>query len=300
MARKRILSPEFFTHPGLFDLEQQSGLHIRLAFEALWTVADRRGIFEWKPRELKLKCLPYDDDDFEAVLSALEGAGFIHSYVVNGKKYAQVPSFGRWQTFHKNEKQNDCPDMPLSGEQITQKPAIGGADPSKLGSSPPVSITASVTSTVAASTSLTPIVAEADPLFSQQCRLLTAATNGGLHKRYGAHNKPLHWQASGTYHTVSQWHAGGVCLEFAANVLHERASELRAEKPPRSLSYFVDFVQERWNAEVSRLDAEAYKPDERSPVLDQFTLMAIRYAQEGHEEYIEHCETHHIAWRKSA
>ena len=71
VARIRTIKPEFFRHAGLFDLEQETGLPLRVAFAGLWTAADREGRFAWKPRELKLDCLPFDLVDFSRVLDAL-------------------------------------------------------------------------------------------------------------------------------------------------------------------------------------------------------------------------------------
>jgi hypothetical protein len=115
VSRRRLLSPEFLTHGGLFDAEASSGLPLRIAFAGLWTVTDRRGLFRWKPRELKLAILPYDAVDFGAVLSALESAGFVQRYIVDDKEYGRIPSFGKWQTFHKHEKPSDVPEPSKDG-----------------------------------------------------------------------------------------------------------------------------------------------------------------------------------------
>ena len=114
MPRKRILSPHFFTHDELYNAEQQSELPLRLAFAGLWTQADRRGIFEWRPMRLKLAILPFDDVRFDVVLDSLEQGGFVRRYTVSGKVYGCIPSFLRWQTFHRNEKQSDDPAPPAS------------------------------------------------------------------------------------------------------------------------------------------------------------------------------------------
>jgi hypothetical protein len=104
MARQRLVRPEFFRHADLYDAETASGLPLRLAFAGLWTVADRRGLFIWKPRELKIEVLPHDAVDFAAVLSALESYGFLFRYVVDGKEYGCIPSFERHQSFNKREQ----------------------------------------------------------------------------------------------------------------------------------------------------------------------------------------------------
>lgn len=142
MARKRFIAPSFFVHSDLFDLEERTKLPVRLAFAGLWCQADRRGLFAWKPRELKLAVLPYDPCDFVAVLEALIEAGFIERHMVNGQQIGRIPSFERWQTFHRNEAPSDLPD-PTDGEAT---PPDGGPEPSngRRESSPSIAVTAAV------------------------------------------------------------------------------------------------------------------------------------------------------------
>lgn len=113
MARKRFVSPKFFSHGDLYDAEVESGLPLRLGFQSLWCQADRRGLFVWRPRELKLQCLPYDPCDFAEVLNALERGGFIASYMVDGRKYGFIPTLKDHQSFHKEERPDPTiPDPP--------------------------------------------------------------------------------------------------------------------------------------------------------------------------------------------
>lgn len=115
MARKRLVSPAFFTHAELFEAEVASGFPLRVSFAGLWTQADRRGSFAWKPRELKLAILPYDALDFAEVLDALERFGFVRSFVVAGKRYGLIESFAAHQTFHPGEKPDrTIPDAPAA------------------------------------------------------------------------------------------------------------------------------------------------------------------------------------------
>lgn len=125
MARKRLVSPKFFTHPELYDAEVSSGLPLRLAFEALWCQCDRRGLFAWRPRELKLQCLPYDPVDFAAVLEALEQYGFLRSYTVDGKRYGEIATLGVHQTFHYAEKPDPSIPAPPAADPV---PAPGHPD----------------------------------------------------------------------------------------------------------------------------------------------------------------------------
>lgn len=67
MCRIRNIKPAFFRYEGLKDLERENaGKHpTMLVFEGLWTKSGRRGVFEWKPRMLKLDILPFLDFDME-------------------------------------------------------------------------------------------------------------------------------------------------------------------------------------------------------------------------------------------
>lgn len=105
MAKIRTVKPDLFRHPGLFAAEAKTGLPLRLAFIGLFTACDREGRFCWVPETLKLDCLPFDQVDFAAVMDALEGAGLIRSYVVDGKKYGEIPTWKKHQ--HVNAK--ECP-----------------------------------------------------------------------------------------------------------------------------------------------------------------------------------------------
>ena len=109
MARIRTVKPELFRHEGLFELEEQTGLPIRLAFIGLFTACDRQGRFKWSPRALKLDALPYDDIDFSRVLDALTARGFIQRYTVNGTDYGHIPSFLNHQQINNREQKSRLP-----------------------------------------------------------------------------------------------------------------------------------------------------------------------------------------------
>jgi hypothetical protein len=107
MARIRNVKPEFFRHEGLQDLEQANpGKYPMLVFEGLWTKCDRQGVFEWKPRSLKLDILPFLPFDMEEVLGILEAAGFIKKYEAEGNAYGIIPSFLKHQKISLPEQKN--------------------------------------------------------------------------------------------------------------------------------------------------------------------------------------------------
>lgn len=109
VARIRTIKPGFFRHEDLFEAEKSSGFPLRLVFAGLWTVADREGRFEWKPRAIKLDVLPYDDIDFTAALEALATHGFIVKYTAGGRTFAHIPSWGKHQQVNVREAKSEIP-----------------------------------------------------------------------------------------------------------------------------------------------------------------------------------------------
>lgn len=107
--RIRTIKPEFFTHTELADLEMDTNLPVRLAYIGLWCAADKEGRFRWDPRRLGVQILPYDNVDFGAIMDALEGAGFIDRYEVEGRTFGCVPSFLRHQVINNREQDSSIP-----------------------------------------------------------------------------------------------------------------------------------------------------------------------------------------------
>lgn len=114
--RIRTVKPDFFKHESLFDAEKQSGLPCRLAFEGLWCASDREGRFKWRPRQLKVEILPYDDLDFSRVLDALVTRGFVVKYRVGDDWYGWIPSFKRHQVVNNRESDSILPDVSESSD----------------------------------------------------------------------------------------------------------------------------------------------------------------------------------------
>lgn len=133
MARIRTVKPELFRHDGLFELEAETDLPIRLTWCALPTVCDREGRFKWKPRQLKLDILPYDDIDFSRVLDALLSRGFIMKYQHDGKDYGWIPTFKTHQVINNRESASTLPS-PEESEDITREQRVNDASPTPLDS----------------------------------------------------------------------------------------------------------------------------------------------------------------------
>lgn len=110
MARTRLLHPEFFRHEEIASLDPWA----RLLFQGLWTVADKEGRLEDRPRRIKADLFPYDDVDVDELLDVLVGRGFLVAYEAGGRGFLCVPSFIRWQNPHPKEKPSEIPG-PESG-----------------------------------------------------------------------------------------------------------------------------------------------------------------------------------------
>ena len=109
MARARNIKPSFFTNDDLGDLAPLA----RLLFIGMWTIADFKGCFEYKPKRLKVQLLPYDECDIEQIVTTLEQSRFITIYTVQGQRYIKVLNFNKHQNPHKNEKEggSEIPDF---------------------------------------------------------------------------------------------------------------------------------------------------------------------------------------------
>ena len=105
MARARNIKPSFFTNDDLAELEPLA----RLLFISLWTLADKEGRLEDKPKKIKVQSLPYDECDCDSLLSVLNKSGFILRYEVDGNKFIQVSNFLKHQNPHCKESASTIP-----------------------------------------------------------------------------------------------------------------------------------------------------------------------------------------------
>jgi len=105
MARARNIKPGFFRNADLAELPVEA----RLLFIGLWTMADRAGRMEDRPKQIKMELMPADSVDFDALLGQLESIGMIQRYEVDGKRYLYVVNFAKHQNPHRDEKASTLP-----------------------------------------------------------------------------------------------------------------------------------------------------------------------------------------------
>ena len=118
MARARNIKPGLFVNDELAELHPLT----RLLFIGLWTIADREGRLEDKPKKIAAQVLPYDDYDVDSALEALTEAGFIQRYTANNVQYIQVVNFAKHQNPHKNEAESSIPAPEQHSTSTIQAP----------------------------------------------------------------------------------------------------------------------------------------------------------------------------------
>jgi hypothetical protein len=125
MARARNIKPGFFANEELVELPFST----RLLFIGLWTIADREGRLEDKPKRIKMNIFPADDIDVNAALDELQASGFLARYEVDGAKFIQVLAFRKHQNPHKDEKASLIPAQGEHGASTVQTPESHPANP---------------------------------------------------------------------------------------------------------------------------------------------------------------------------
>lgn len=105
MPRARNIKPGFFRNADLIELSVEA----RLLFIGLWTIADRAGRLEDRPKQIKMEIYPADSFDVDVLLNELAATDMLLRYSVGGKRYIQVVNFCRHQNPHKDERPSTIP-----------------------------------------------------------------------------------------------------------------------------------------------------------------------------------------------
>src|SRR3990172_12750345 len=118
MARARNIKPSFFKNELLVELPVEA----RLLFIGLWTLADREGRLEDRPKRIKMEVFPGDDMNVDKALVDLHKAEFIQRYEVDGKKFIQVLNFVKHQKPHHMEVASVIPPPPGARNRYNHEP----------------------------------------------------------------------------------------------------------------------------------------------------------------------------------
>lgn len=105
MARARSIKPGFFKNESLAELP----LACRVLFAGLWTLADRSGRLEDRPKRIHAEIFPYEKYPVDKLLNLLHDAGFILRYTTNGDGYIQITTWDKHQNPHVKEATSTIP-----------------------------------------------------------------------------------------------------------------------------------------------------------------------------------------------
>lgn len=119
MARARNIKPGFFRNADLVELAFED----RLLFIGLWTLADRSGRLEDRPKQIKMELFPADSVDCNAMLDSLAATGMVVRYEVGGKRFLQIANFIKHQNPHRDEKASTIPAPGQVDAENSDKPS---------------------------------------------------------------------------------------------------------------------------------------------------------------------------------
>jgi hypothetical protein len=124
MPRARNIKPSFFRNPDLAEIEPVE----RLLFIGLWTMADREGRLEDRPRYIKFELLPSDAFDIDGALNSLQDRGFIIRYEHEANRFIQVINFVKHQNPHVKEAPSTIP-APVKHDASTVQATLNPESP---------------------------------------------------------------------------------------------------------------------------------------------------------------------------
>lgn len=116
MPRIRSVHPSQWTDESFVECSFPA----RLFVIAVRNDADDNGIFEWKPKTLKMKLFPADNIDIEKILEELIQTDHIKKFENDGKLYGVIKNFKKWQ-----KPMKPCYSHTLPDELIAY---VGGAE----------------------------------------------------------------------------------------------------------------------------------------------------------------------------
>lgn len=134
MARARNIKPGFFKNEDLAECTPWA----RLCFAGLWTLADREGRLEDRPKRIKGELFAFDSVEVEPLLGELHNRGFILRYcAADGRRLIQILEFAKHQNPHHREPSSDFPAPESPGLLVDAKPAKPKAEAASDGDEAP-------------------------------------------------------------------------------------------------------------------------------------------------------------------
>jgi len=121
MARARNIKPGFFKNEDLAECTPWA----RLCFAGLWTLADREGRLEDRPKRIKGELFAFDSIEVEPLLAELVDRGFVLRYRAGELRLLQVLKFSKHQNPHHREPSSVLPSpqsLGLAVDAMNDKP----------------------------------------------------------------------------------------------------------------------------------------------------------------------------------
>lgn len=117
MARSRNIKPGFFTNDELAECSP----YARLLFAGLWTIADKEGRLDDRPKKVKALVLPFDSVECDELLQQLHQRKFINRYQVNGEGFIQISNWKKHQNPHCKEAASEIPEPVENNDSTGQE-----------------------------------------------------------------------------------------------------------------------------------------------------------------------------------
>ncbi|WP_240343573.1 hypothetical protein [Erwinia persicina] len=125
MARSRNIKPGFFTNDELAECDP----YARLLFAGLWTIADKEGRLDDRPKKIKALVLPFDNVDCDLMLQQLHERNFITRYAVEANPFIQINNWKKHQNPHCKEAASEIPEQVKEVSAPEEAPDKHGAIP---------------------------------------------------------------------------------------------------------------------------------------------------------------------------
>jgi hypothetical protein len=93
MSRIRSVHPGFFTDESVVSVSMTA----RVCVIGLGVESDDKGIFEWKPLQLKMRLFPADNVDMAETLAELEAVDIVRRFSIQGKWFGAIRNFRKFQ-----------------------------------------------------------------------------------------------------------------------------------------------------------------------------------------------------------